>query len=200
MLVACFVGACKPQTAVVSKTPRDLLRRAHADLLAHRDEDLVACYTGPAGFEPMIRGSAAYTREAYALEDELNRVYGTDAMSRFRALAATKEPSFAIDVPPKEAAWVDDLQIKESGDHASYFDPFFHAEAQLVKKDGGWQISTDGLGVDPKQAAASMEELTLVLKEVRAHAATGKATLQELCDEMTGKSLKVFNGADERAK
>ena len=196
ILVASFVGGCKPQNAVVSKTPGDVIRRAHADVFANRDEDLVACYTGPAGFEAMIRATAAYTREAYALEDELNRVYGKDAMSKLRALAAKRDPSITIDVPPKDAAWIDDLQIEESGDHARFFDPVRNAEVQLVKKDGGWKMSLDGSGVDPKQAAKLMDDCTIVLKEVRAHAATGKPTLEELCSELTSKSLKAFNGPE----
>jgi hypothetical protein len=200
ILVASFVPACKPQNAVVSKTPRDVIRRAHADVLAHRDEDAVACYTGPAGFEAVVRATAAYTREAYALEDELNRVYGKDAMSKFRALAEKKEPSFTLNVPPKDVAWIDGLQIDESGDHAKSFDPFLKTEVQLVKKDGGWKISLEGLVIDPKKQAEIMEAFTIVLKEVRTHAAASKATLQDLSNELAGKFQKVFEGQGEHTE
>ena len=57
----------------------------------------------------------------------------------------------------------------------------------------------EGSVVDPKQAAEAMDDFTAVLKVVLAHAATGKPTLEELCNELTSKSIKVFNGPD-RAK
>lgn len=120
------------------ETPQATLRKFHRAMTENDVVAAIECYTGPKGYEGMVKAGLVYTRSVWAFHDALEKVYGPSAVTQYKE--AKTDPAGDFDVVPRSVESLDLERISVDGDTVVAWDPDRKEETTLVRRDGVWRI------------------------------------------------------------
>jgi hypothetical protein len=142
-------------------TPEEVLFKAHKAILAGDRDEFKDCYTGPDGYRDLLDVLFDFVHASYRFQDKLEATFGPDAWLQYRE--AKVEKGFTPNVMPRDANYIDTLDIVQENGMATYFDPLTCEEETLVKEDDIWRIRI-GSEIDPQEAVVLFRKMIEVVE------------------------------------
>ena len=180
-------------------TPKGVLVKLWTAVVQKDKPALKECFTGRAEYLKILDGLFAFSAAAFDFRDALVKAYGPDAWETYTTVSVPR--AFVPQIPPRDTAWLDGLEIQVDGDKASYVNPWTKRKDELVRKDGKWFVLLSE-SAGPAQGLRFLYVVgTKVLREGIAEAGKEKKpTLTELKAALGEKFAAALQSLREKEK